>query len=1674
MKYKTLAFTISLILSSQMANANPAGGQVVHGSATFSSPSVNVLNVTNSNNAIINWQSFNIGAGQTTNFIQPSAASSVLNRVISNNPSQLLGNLNSNGKVFLINQHGILVGAGAQINTAGFFGSTLNITDNDYLNGNLKFEGDSSAGISNQGYIHAGENGNIVLIAPNIENGGVIEVDNGNVILAAGKSITISSLENPAIQFEVTGSENTVTNLGKILASQGSASLFAGTLNHSGSIRAGGMVQNADGSISLVAKATNRVSGSVDVSGSEGGYIEILGDTVSIAEAADINASGATAGGKILIGGDQQGLNPDIQNASSTSIAAGARVNADATTSGNGGKVIVFAENEVHVHGEVSARGGAVSGDGGFIETSGLKVLDITSVPDASAFNGKGGEWLIDPNNISIINGTGFNVSGVPDFISTDDSAVLDVNLINFALNNGQSVTISTADADADNSSGGVGTEIGDITIQASILKTTGSDASLTLNAHNNINVDSSGTSINITSTSGVMDVVFNADSDSNGSGSVFFDTGTGNSFSSTINTNGGTFVTNTDVTINGDVLNTSSAVYILNTQWDIPFQTALHINEDLVLDAPGTVVQNNGEIVIGDASTFYYPTFNISGDTLNLPTGSLLSGDGTLVGSVDVNGGVIFGGDGDTYFGYLTITDALKINSGALYVVVGASEVLGSSYVAANSISINGGSLILNWQDSTEASIAGGYSGSSIAVAGCSITGCYDTSAAGFDTVVDPIITSAGIFDNGVTDPFNASYTFGSIDTSNILQWTGLSTINPNEWNDSANWVNVISGLAAVPDATSDVFIDGTITPLIDITSAVTVRGLQSHGQINIGAGGSLDIGGNAFILNPTNGDGGLAISAVDALVSRTGTGVLYNLGATLKLDQGTLSADTVNWGEIQTSVGTPFQIDGNLVNNALFAIDANSGTNTFTGTGSIDNKGIMSWGSGASLTLDGVSLTSAITNAQFQGAGVLILDNNAIFAINSSPAFYSNSINWELNNGVITGVNNLSMLPDLIDWYGGTISGLNASTATLGSAQVMNLYGTADMNLTGGFILDNFGTINFLSSAGDLIIDGELVNQFTLNLNHTSNAAGFSGTGVLTNNGTINQVSTNDFVLANSQFALNGDLNINNGNFILQSAADFNQGFLNIATGAFFTVDTGGSLVLNDLFEGISGNGSFVVSNGGILDLNSFVTTSHNKDFTSLAALNINSGVVLNIQDIQLPTSFNISTGAIQGGGTLNIPNTTSFVVDGGSFQGASVSNPLAVNINASLQVLSGQTLTLSDADLTINSLASLSGGGSITIPSNSSLTADGLVTIAHINLLGGTLWANNLNYSGDMIWVSGVIDGGGLTTLGNVDLFSGELNTDWTIGLTGSVNWSSPDYAQLVINNATVTNRGLFTINSYVDLTSQALAGKNFSTSSNASFINNGSLIIDSGISTTTQGPDAVEFDILFSNVGGTIGIKSGTFRIIDSATSALQALTLDAGSSLQGFGTFDGTVINAGGTVSPGRSDVAGGIFQTGTLSITGDFIQQADGNLVIKMDSTSTGLLHDTLNVAGTLNAGGGIKFAVINGKTPVELALLLDQSFTPLTYGSFANKFATVDIPAGLNFTYSGSGAINITSNNQELIDISNQLEVLFNTMELDHRQMVRAMKFVDQRLNIEPDTQEDDEKKRAPRLVCR
>src|SRR5215210_3831212 len=143
---RPLAAAIASCFACSPALANPTGPQVINGSVQIQGLGTTSLKVTNSPNAIIHWQGFSIPKGSATEFAQQSASSAVLNRVVGADISQINGQLLSNGRVFLINPAGIVIGGGAIVDTAGFVAATLNMLDADFVAGKLKFQADGTAG----------------------------------------------------------------------------------------------------------------------------------------------------------------------------------------------------------------------------------------------------------------------------------------------------------------------------------------------------------------------------------------------------------------------------------------------------------------------------------------------------------------------------------------------------------------------------------------------------------------------------------------------------------------------------------------------------------------------------------------------------------------------------------------------------------------------------------------------------------------------------------------------------------------------------------------------------------------------------------------------------------------------------------------------------------------------------------------------------------------------------------------------------------------------------------------------------------------------------------------------------------------------------------------------------------------------------------------------------------------------------------------------------------------------------------------------------------------------------------------------------------------------------------------------------------------------------------------
>ena len=402
------------------AQANPALPQVVNGQATFNQQG-NVFSITNTPNTIINWQSFSIHAGEITRFIQQNGNSAVLNRITGQDPSKILGSLESNGKVFLINPNGIVFGQGATVNVNGLVASSLGMTNEDFLAGKRQFTAGGVAGsVGNAGTINGGKGGQVLLIAPNVENTGIITAPNGEVILAAGRSVQLADPGNPQLRVLVSAPADQALNLGQIIAQGGSIGMAGALVSQRGVLNANSAVVGEHGRIVLKAIGKALLEGgsvtSATGAAGKGGEIQVLGEQVGLLGNARIDASGATGGGTVLLGGDYQGKNAAVQNARQVLIGKDATVAADATGNGNGGKVIAWGNESAQVHGSISARGGAQGGDGGFVETSGHSLAVDGIRVDTGARRGKRGSWLLDPYDIDVVQGGGGSLGDVDEF----------------------------------------------------------------------------------------------------------------------------------------------------------------------------------------------------------------------------------------------------------------------------------------------------------------------------------------------------------------------------------------------------------------------------------------------------------------------------------------------------------------------------------------------------------------------------------------------------------------------------------------------------------------------------------------------------------------------------------------------------------------------------------------------------------------------------------------------------------------------------------------------------------------------------------------------------------------------------------------------------------------------------------------------------------------------------------------------------------------------------------------------------------------------------------------------------------------------------------------------------------------------------------------------------------
>lgn len=608
------AFTAAILaISTSAAHALPSDGAVEAGDVNIQQPTDNSMVIDQtSDRAIINWNSFDILNGQSVRFNQNSSSSITLNRVTGGGgASQILGSLSANGTVVLVNPNGVFFGAGSKVDVAGMIATTADIRSSDFLAGNMNFSkaGNPNASIINKGMITASDGGLVALVAPGVRNDGVIQANLGTVTLGSAQTFTVDmygdSLYSFALGDKTTATpldengkpmDSAVENTGTITAQAGRILLTAnaardvvshavnntGVLEASSAYMDGGTVVLSGGEEGNV-RVAGTVNASGKKSGSKGGKVTVTGETITLA-GAQIDASGAAAGGTVLIGGDYQGQG-SLQHAQTTDVDAASSINVSALENGNGGTAVIWSDVKTNFLGSITGTGGVLGGNGGTAEVSSKGELNYNGLVDMHADLGAAGNLLLDPLNIYI--------------------DALAAAAIEFVLNHNTNVTVSTPN---------FGPQAGNITV-GSTIDWTGS-GSLTLNADNNIIVNKDITSTWATSFGNRGAVTLNAGGDIILNGA-------------TISTAAGdvTFVGN-NVSLLGGLVNTGSGDIWINNSGIFYSSLAGALNASALSDGSVSLRQNVGGSIQNAVDAV---------GTTGTPGGLLILGAGKWVENVTI-----------------------------------------------------------------------------------------------------------------------------------------------------------------------------------------------------------------------------------------------------------------------------------------------------------------------------------------------------------------------------------------------------------------------------------------------------------------------------------------------------------------------------------------------------------------------------------------------------------------------------------------------------------------------------------------------------------------------------------------------------------------------------------------------------------------------------------------------------------------------------------------------------------------------------------------------------------------------------------------------------------------------------------------------------------------------------
>jgi filamentous hemagglutinin family protein len=1554
------------------AQALPQGATVVAGQAAVQTPTPQLQVVTQGTpQAIIDWRSFSIAAGEKVRFDQPSSTAVLLNRVTGYDPSAIFGQMQANGRIFLLNPYGVVFGAGARIDVGGLVASSLSLANEDFLAGRYSLTSVDPAApavrgaVRNEGTINA-PGGTVALVGPTVANTGTIVADGGRVGLAATNQVSVDVEGDGLIFFQTSATDARVRldQLGSIRADGGSVELraaargaFADTvLNLEGVVRAHSLGSRAGRVVIDGGEAgITRVAGTVDATGlgtgERGGQATVTGYDVLLDNGARVDARGAAGGGTVLVGGNWHGQGPE-RNADQTIVNPGASIDVSATAGGNGGTAVVWADYRTQYRGSITARGGAAGGDGGQVETSGKEVLQAYGSVDASAPQGRAGTWLLDPNNITIKNNAGLNANVNGSFSSTDDNAVVDTAQLGAALTSGANVVVTTFSA-------GTNTQLGDITVQdatnASTL-TAGQTATLTLRAQRNIvftggtispgsgslNVNlQAGTDVGATDTPGTNASTIAMDTASS------INTGTGGNFTAVAKngiTLGGLVVGGNLNVVGGGIAQTATAITVTGTSAFNAGAGTIALATSASNNFVGAVTLNatGATVAIADvnAMTLAAPTLGAAtaltataGTTLTLPAGAMSAGafDFESTGGALATAGALTATNGITLVGStsLTIGHALTSTNGPVTLTGGGAG--GLTLAAATTVDAGSGTIAVSGgggpiQLNTGTLTTTSASASAITVGNATTVALGTVSATGGGVVLGSAQDiTAGVTQTAATaisaDTLSAS-TAGSIDLS------------------KSNAINKLGGVTR----------GGTLT-LNDVGGGLTVTGDVSGGTTT-----------NAVSITTTGG----ALALGTAAITTTGANNLTLTGVGVTQTTGTISVG----GTTSVTAGSG-------------AINLQSTTNAFTGAIDLSSTGaqaaVRSTGNLVlgTLTLGGNTGLTAIAGGALSGLGGAINTGTGAIDLESLGSTLTTPGNLTTSNAAITlvGANGLTVANNLA-------SGGGAISLTGGAA--------------GGVTVNNGRNVN--AGGGTIAIDG---GGAAINLNNSTLTSTSAGASAIT--------------VHNATTVTLGGITANSGTFVLGTAGDI-SGAVTATNGTTVSANTlaastagsislgtgGGNLSINRL--GPVASGDLTLVNNGALTVVGAVAPATGSNASITAS---GGALALGAQNITVSGAGTLSlkgAGLSQtAGGAIVTGSTATLDAGGNSIDLQAAGNHFggAVTLKAtgtSVAIQDSGALTLATPTLGASTDLTAIAGTTLTLP------AVGLTTNGNLDFrsLGGTLaTAGALNAANIALTGSaGLAIGHSLTASGGVTLTT--TNSDITQS-AGTINASTA--SSFAAGTGTVSLGQANRFSSIGGTGGAVTISENSGGGVALDAINAASLTVTTaaGANVTQTAPLAISGTTQINTSGGggvTLANNGNSFGSFGATAAGGGAVSVAAGGAL----ALD--AINAA-TLTVNTSSGNGAVTQTAALTVTGLMtVNAGSGSVNLTAAGNALGSFGATAGAVSLREDSAAIALDNVNASS-----LGVDTSALAGTISQVASKTLTITGAAAFN---AGTGTVNI------------------------------------------------------------